>query len=80
MPLTKLERAHAQRISQYRPPDTVQGITLAVRQRNASGLCTVCGQPASGGGVTCKEPACIRAWVGIRRRPVIDHEENDETE
>ena len=80
MPLTKIERARAQRIAQYRPPDNVQGITLAVRQRNASGLCAVCGQPAIGAGVTCKEPDCVRAWVGIRRRAVVNHEENEDRE
>lgn len=69
-----------QTTSRYYPPATIYQINVAVRHRQLTGRCPVCGEPAFGPGVTCKEPACIRAWVGIRKRAVIDHEENDETE
>ena len=47
----------------FSPPADIHGITRYMRQREATGLCVVCRQPAIGGGVTCKQPQCIRAWV-----------------
>ena len=47
----------------FTPPNDIYGITRLVRQRAATGLCVVCGQPAPMAGATCKAPQCVRAWV-----------------
>jgi hypothetical protein len=47
----------------YAPPQDVQGIAKAMRQRAATGLCVVCHQPAPLLGATCKAPACVQAWI-----------------
>ena len=45
-------------------PDNIYKINLLIRQRERTGLCVVCGQPAGDiGGATCKRVACIRAFV-----------------
>jgi len=47
----------------FTPPADIHGITRYIRQRQATGLCVVCGQPAPMAGATCKSPGCVRAWV-----------------
>jgi hypothetical protein len=47
----------------YSPPQDIHGITRAMRQRAATGLCVVCHQPAPLLGATCKAPACVQAWI-----------------
>jgi hypothetical protein len=47
----------------FSPPHDIHGITRYMRQRQATGLCVVCGQPAPMQGATCKSPGCVRAWV-----------------
>jgi hypothetical protein len=47
----------------FTPPQDIHGITRYMRQRAATGLCVVCGQPAPIAGATCKAPGCVRAWV-----------------
>jgi hypothetical protein len=47
----------------FSPPYDIHGITRYMRQRQATGLCVVCGQPAPMQGATCKSPGCVRAWV-----------------
>ena len=47
----------------FSPPADIRGITRCVRQRAATGLCVVCGQPAPMAGATCKSPGCVQAWV-----------------
>lgn len=54
---------HGKRHTRYSPPQDVQGIAKAMRQRAATGLCVVCHQPAPTPGATCKMPDCVRAWV-----------------
>jgi hypothetical protein len=53
---------HAQGL-RYAPPQDVQGIAKAMRQRAATGLCVVCHQPAPIAGATCKAPDCVQAWI-----------------
>jgi len=47
----------------FHPPSGIRQINAAIRTAQASGKCAVCGQPVSGGGATCKQPACISKWV-----------------
>jgi hypothetical protein len=47
----------------FSPPADIHGITRYMRQRQATGLCVVCGKPAPMAGATCKSPGCVRAWV-----------------
>jgi len=47
----------------FSPPNDIHGISRYMRQRQATGLCVVCGQPAPMAGATCKSPGCVRAWV-----------------
>lgn len=44
-------------------PQDIAGITRYQRQRQYTGCCVVCGSPTDADGVTCKAPACVRAWV-----------------
>lgn len=55
--------APVKRHTRYSPPQDIHGITKAMQQRAATGLCVVCHQPAPIPGATCKAPDCVRAWV-----------------
>ena len=44
-------------------PGDVRGINAAIRQRERTGRCVVCGQPTDAPGVTCKATACLSCWV-----------------
>ena len=51
-------------------PDNIYKINNLIRQRERTGLCVVCNQPAGDiGGATCKSAACIRAFVMGRMEP-----------
>jgi hypothetical protein len=61
---TAANGATASRGKRWPAPDNIRGINAAIRQRERTGLCVVCGQPAGDiGGATCKEVVCIRAFV-----------------
>ena len=47
----------------YHPPTTIQQLNAVMRMVSETGRCAICGQPAHGGGATCKTPECIGAWV-----------------
>ena len=54
-------RQHAKR---WPAPDSIRQLNNLIRQRERTGLCVVCGQPAGDmGGATCKQKACIAAFV-----------------
>jgi hypothetical protein len=56
-------RPHRPQGLRYSPPQDIHGITRAMQQRAATGLCVVCHQPAPLSGATCKAPDCVRAWI-----------------
>lgn len=57
-------------------PSDIRGINAAMRQRERTGRCVVCGKPAGDmAGATCKATNCIRCWVlGYEEPFTVTHE------
>jgi len=69
-----------QTTSRYYPPATIYQINVAVRHRQLTGRCPVCGEPAFGPGVTCKRLTCISDWVGTNKEHIKEHINDEPTD
>jgi hypothetical protein len=50
-------------VHRWPTPRDMHGIAKAIRSRNETGRCVVCGEPTTTPGVTCKSERCLNAWI-----------------